>query len=36
MVFDRCHFGENDFGGINGYGWQSSGGAVFVDCTGLS
>ena len=36
VVFDRCHFGENDFGGINGYGWQSSGGAVFVDCTGLS
>lgn len=35
VVFDSCRFGENDFGTINAYGWQNSGGAVFVDCEGL-
>lgn len=35
VVFDNCHFGANRFGAMNSYGWQSSGGAVFINCTGL-
>lgn len=35
VVFDRCSFQDNRFNSLFDYGWQSSGGASFVDCTGL-
>ena len=33
--FQSCAFRDNFFGQINAYGWQTSGGAAFADCTGL-
>ena len=33
VVFDDCTFSSNWFGVVNEYGWQGSGGAVFVDCS---
>lgn len=33
VVFDDCAFSSNWFGVVNEYGWQGSGGAVFVDCS---
>lgn len=35
LVFGHCTFRENTFGQIQEYGWQSSGGAAFYECTWL-
>lgn len=32
VVFEDCTFGENSFSQTSDFGWQESGGAVFVDC----
>lgn len=33
VIFDHCLFWNSAFGAPFDYGWQSSGGAVFVDCS---
>lgn len=32
VVFEGCTFGENSFLHVSDFGWQGSGGAVFLDC----
>lgn len=35
LVFGHCTFRDNTFGQVQKYGWQSSGGAAFFECTWL-